>query len=282
MKTRHILQETARSIARNRTAFMLSTSVQAVCLTLLTVFFIVTLNLNAVVRAAGRKVEIHAFLAEDANVQSLIARVDLIDGVQSTRFVSKGEALEELRADLGQDASVINALDENPLPASIRIVLGSGFAAFDRLEEIEHKVSLLPGVTEVWSGRESLEKLDRILRAAIALGIGILIIVAVSITFIAFQTAETSIMSRRREIDIMELVGATRSAVQAPFLLEGTFQGLLGGIAAFLVALVLDLAAKALLPAPVFPVLPVLAFALILGGVLGLLGSSIAFGRTRK
>ena len=282
MKTRYVLQETGRGIARNRTAFLLSTAVQAVCLTLLTVFFIVTINLNAVVRAAGRKVEIYAFLADDANVQSLIARVDLIDGVQNSRFVSKGEALEELRADLGQDASVVDALDDNPLPASIRIVLGSGFGAFERLEEIEHKVALLPGVTEVWSGRESLEKLDRILRAAIALGIGILVIVAVSITFIAFQAAETSIMSRRREIDIMELVGATRSAIQAPFLLEGIVQGLLGGTVAFLIVLVLVLVARTLLPAPVFPVLPVLAFALILGGVLGLLGSSIAFGRTSK
>ena len=77
MRISYILQENGRGIARNRAAFLLATAVQAVCLTLLTVFFVITLNLNAFVRAAGRKVEIYAFLADDATVQSLVERVEV-------------------------------------------------------------------------------------------------------------------------------------------------------------------------------------------------------------
>ncbi len=279
MRVSHILQESGRGIIRNRAAFLLATSVQAVCLTLLTIFFVITLNLNAVVRAAGRRIEIHAFLTDDADPLPLQNRIGMLSGVADTRFVSRDSALAELRRDLGDDATLVDALDDNPLPASIRITLESGYGASNRLAEIERKIGLLPGVNEVWSGRESIARLDRMLRTAIGLGIAVLVIVALSITFIAFQTAETSILTRRHEIEIMELVGATRMTVRMPFMLEGTLQGLLGGLAAFLLNLLLVVVARAVLPAPVFPVGAVLIFTLLIGGFLGFLGSAIALNR---
>ncbi len=282
MKASYILQETGRSIGRNRTAFILATSVQAVCLTLLTIFLVVTLNIGAVARSAGRNIELHAFVAPDADVQSLQGRIGRISGVASTRFVSKEQALAELRTELGEDAGIVEALGTNPLPPSIRVSLLPGHASPPALADMEKKVGLLPGVTEVWSGRESLSRLDRVLKTAIGLGIAVLVIVSLSVVFIVFQTVDSSIITRSREIEIMELVGATRAMVRVPFMLEGTLQGLLGGTVAFLLALVLYRVAGLVLPAPVFPLGSVLAFDLVLGSLLGLLGSVIALNRIRS
>lgn len=281
MNLRHILQESWRGVSRNRTEFSLSTSVQAVCLTLLTLFFVITLNLAVVVRTAGRRIEVHAFLTDDADPAALRVRIGQIAGVARTSHITKTDALEELREELGADATLIDALEDNPLPTSIRIALHRGYGALEQLEQFEAKVSLLPGVAEVWSGRESLNRLDRLLRAAIAFGVAILIIVSLSVVFIAFQTAENSIVSRRREIDIMELVGASRMAVRSPFMIEATAQGLIGGLASFVIVFSLSRIAGALLPRPVFPTGLVLAFTLGLGSLLGLIGSLMALNRTR-
>ena len=280
MKISHLLQETGRSIGRNRTGFALATTVQAVCLSLLALFFVITLNLSAFVEAAGRRIEVHAFLDDGADAVSPGDRISRITGVAETRYVGKDSALAELRQELGEDAALVDALEENPLPSAIRITLHRGFGGTEELAGFEHKVALLPGVDEVWSGRESLARLDRILRTSVALGIAVLIIVALSIIFVAFQTAEASILTRRREIEIMELVGATRAAVRAPFLAEGTLQGLAGGGVAFLLVLGLVAVARTVLPEPMFPVGAMLAFTLALGAILGLLGALIALNRT--
>lgn len=282
MTIRHILEESGRSISRNRTTFLLATSVLAVCLTLLSVFLVATVNVAAIGAAARRKVELYAFLSENADPQPLEAAIRRISGVTGTRFVSPDEALEELRADLGEDASVIDVLGENPLPATIRANLEPGFTAAERLADIERKIGLLAGVTEVWSGRELIVRLERILRAAVISGISILVIVSLSIAFIVFQTVDAAVTSRSREIEIMGLVGATRVTVCAPFAIEGTLQGLGGGIIAFLLVFVLYRAACAVLPRPVFPAGLVLGFVLGLGALLGLLGSLVALNRIRS
>ena len=282
MQISHILQETGRSINRNRTAFFLATSVQAVCLTLLSIFLVLTFNLGAVVHSASKNIQLNVFLSPDADTQSLQGRIRRVTGVADTRLVTKEEALAELRTEMDKDAEVIDALGTNPLPASIRVSLLPGYASPAALASLEKKVGLLPGVTEVWSGRESLSKLDQILRTAIGIGIAILVIVSLSVIFIVFQTVDSSIVTRSSEIEIMELVGASRSTVQVPFILEGTLQGFLGGIIAFILVFILGRIISFVLPAPIFPFGSLLAIDLVLGGLLGFLGSVIALNRIRR
>ncbi len=282
MSARHILSETGRSISRNRATFALATTVQAICLTLLGIFLLLAVNLGVVVRSAGRNIELHVFLTEDADAQSLGDRIRCITGVADTRFVSKEEALAELVAELGEDSSLVTALGSNPLPASIRVSLQPGFSNPALLADIEAKVRLLPGVSEVWSSQEGLVRLNRLLRATVWLGLGILVIVSLAVAFIVFQTVDSSISSRAREIEIMELVGASRSVVRAPFILEGIVQGILAGACAFTAVLLLAWVAATVLPAPVVPVWTLLTANLGLGALLGLAGSLVALDRISR
>jgi cell division protein FtsX len=277
-----VLRETWRAVTRNLGSFLMATAVQAVCLSLLAVFAVVALNLPTVVNATRKQIEIHVFLAPGTDAADLQSRIRHISGIRATRYVSSDDALAELTAELGDDASLVEALETNPLPASIRATLAPGAASPQRLAAIERKIALLPGVTEAWSGSEDIARLDRLLRVAIGITIGILILVSLSVAFVVFQAVETSILTRAREIEIMELVGATRAMVRAPFILEGTFQGLLGGAVALLLVTILWLTVASVFPQPVFPLNGVALLSLGLGGLLGFLGSTTALNRLHK
>jgi cell division transport system permease protein len=282
MRLSYIFQEALRSISRNRGSFLLAATVQAICLVLLSVFTILTWNLVRLSQTASRRIELYAFASEQAEPTLLVQRIASLDGVAQARYVPKAEALIELRTDLGPDSSLVDALEQNPLPPSIRITVRSGFASLSELAALERKIQLIPGVTEVWSGKEMVERLERITRTVMFLDIGILVIVFLAVLFIAFQTVESSIASRQHEIQIMELVGATGTTVRLPFVLEGTAQGILGGAAAFVLAVVLHRLTTVVIPATVLPTGIVLLADLGLGALSGVTGSLIALNRIHR
>jgi cell division transport system permease protein len=256
MRLSYILQETFRSINRNRSSFILAATVQAICLVLLSVFIILTWNLARLSEAARRHIELYAFVDDGTDPTVLVERVSSLDGVAQARFVPKDQALTELRSDLGPDSSLVDAL--------------------------EQKIMLIPGVTEVWSGKDMVARLERITRTVTFLDIGILIIVSLAVLFIAFQTVESSIASRHHEIQIMELVGATGTTVRLPFVFEGTAQGILGGAAAFILAMLCYRLATVVIPATGLPIGIVLLADLGLGALSGVAGSLIALNRIHR
>jgi len=282
MKLSYLLQEAFRSINRNRGSFILAATVQAICLVLLSVFIILTWNLMRLSETASRRIELYAFVSEQADPAQLVDRIGSLDGVAQARYVSKDEALVELRADLGPDSSLVNALEDNPLPPSVRIAVRAGFASLSELAALEQKALLIPGVTEVWSGKEMVERLGRITRTVMFLDIGILVIVFCAVLFIAFQTVESSIASRHHEIQIMELVGATGTTVRLPFVIEGTAQGFLGGASAFVIAVVFHRLTTVVIPASALPIGPVLLADLGLGVLSGIVGALIALNRIHR
>jgi cell division transport system permease protein len=282
MRLSYILQETFRSIKRNRGSFLLAATVQAICLVLLSVFIILTWNLVRLSQTASRRIELYAFVDDQAEPTLLVDRIASLDGVAQARYVPKEEALIELRADLGPDSSLVDAIEQNPLPASVRITVRSGFASLSELSALEQKIQLIPGVTEVWSGKEMVERLERITRTVMFLDIGILVIVFLAVLFIAFQTVESSIASRQHEIQIMELVGATGTTVRLPFVFEGTAQGIAGGAAAFVLAVVFYRLTTVVIPAAVLPTGIVLLADLGLGALSGVAGSLIALSRIHR
>ena len=282
MRPSYILQEAFRSMNRNRGSFILAATVQAICLVLLSVFIILTWNLVRLSETARRHVELYAFVGDQAEPTLLVERIASLDGVAQARYVPKDEALTELRTDLGPDSSLVDALEQNPLPPSVRITVRSGFASLSELTALEQKIQLIPGVTEVWSGKELVERLERITRTVMFLDIGILVIVFCAVLFIAFQTVESSIASRHHEIQIMELVGATDTTIRLPFVFEGTAQGVLGGTAAFVLAVVFHRLTAVVIPATVLPTGIVLLADLGLGALSGITGSLIALNRIHR
>ncbi len=282
MSITFVLKETFRTIKLNKLNFFFSATVQALCLLLLLIFVTITLNLTSVVKEVHNRIEIYAFLDEKSSYQKVADKVFLIAGIKEVRYVSQDEALEELKDDLGEDASLLKGIDKNPLPNSLRIKLEQDFQSSFKIREVEKKISAIPGIKEVWSGREVLEKLERLLRIAFFSNFLLLAIVGLAVIFIIFQNIESTIFHRRREIEIMRLVGATDYLVNAPFYGQGFLQGILGGLIAFLILSLLAYLASFALPKFLFPHFYLFLFAITLGSILGIFGSYAALARIKE
>lgn len=281
MNLSYLLKETFKTIRRTLNQFLLSGIVMSICLLITAIFLTLTINIVKLARSAAEHAEIYAFVSDEAasNPALLIQRIANISGISSVKFVSKSEATEELYRDLGEDTTLLSAIGEDPIPASIRISLSPGFINKESITQIEEKLLRLPGVIEVWSGKDLLAQLNQAVRTVVILDILILIIVSSSVLFIAFQTIENSISRRSQEIEIMELVGASRFAVRFPFILQGAVQGLVGSIATLIMIYIIYRVVASLIPAPYFPILTIFLFILISGILLGVGGSVLALNQ---
>jgi cell division transport system permease protein len=282
MSLKTLLHELGRGLRHHRATFSMAIAVQAICLLLFTIFVVITLNMFGFLSSARNRVDIYAFVSDEAKPDDLKQSLKEIAGVADVRYVTKDEALSELKQDLGESSSVIDALGYNPLPPSLRIRLAPGYASARNLVEVERKISIMPGIKELWSGRELLARLERIFTTAVIVDLALLIVIALSVVFIIFQSVESTIYTRQKEIEIMRLVGATNAAVKGPFYFEGVFQGVAGGAVAFALALALYQVAATQLPQPIFPIPGLAILDVVLGGVLGYLGADIALSRLVK
>ncbi len=281
MNLKFVAQETFRTIRLNRLNFFLASLVLAICLFLFLIFFTLTLNIFSLVRETSNRIEIYAFLEEKVSYREIADKVFLIAGVKEVRYVPKDEALKELEEDLGEDVGILSALDKNPLPNSLRIRLEPNLRSSLALLTVEKKLTNIPGIKEVWSGRKILERLEKTLRIALLAALGILFAVGVAVIFITFQSIEAIFFQRAKEIEIMRLVGASEYLVSAPFYLQGFLQGLGGGLFAFLGVALLNYFVSRTLIIFSFPTLSILLLSLSLGAILGILGSFTALSRMK-
>ncbi|MEO0021270.1 MAG: permease-like cell division protein FtsX [candidate division WOR-3 bacterium] len=281
MSLSYLIKETYRTLTRNINQFLLSSAVISICLLILGIFIVITVNVIKLTKSMTNQTEIYVFLTDEItnDPSPLLQRIATIAGIATVKFISKSEALQELQADLENDSLLVNVLGEDPIPASLRITLDPEYATPRDLTLIEEKLLRLPGITEVWSGKELLKQLSQVARTLFLLDIVILAIVTVSVIFIAFQTVENSIIRRSQEIEIMELVGASRFAIQFPFVLQGALQGLGGSLIALLLIFAIYRLIVTVLPAPYCPALLILLAMLIIGIILGIGGSFLALNR---
>lgn len=255
-------------------------------------FWLLSLNLGQAVAQWRERVRIIVYLREEprpAAVDDLLARVQALGGAQRVRFVSRAEALSSLKRSLGAQASVVDHLPRNPLPASVEVTPTPEAATPEGTRELVQRLAALPEVEEVQGGAEWVDSLAQWQRLFEMTGLGVGAVLALA-AILTVTTATTLVLhARRDEMEIMRLVGATETVIRLPLLLQGMAQGLLGAAAA-LGALV---AAHTLVAPRVEPLLtltlglsravflsaPQMLLLLAGGAMLGALGGLLAKGR---
>jgi cell division transport system permease protein len=169
------------------------------------------------------------FLKPEAKRAELEPRLRADARVAALRFVSRDEALAELRVAAGL-ADVVAALERNPLPDTFVVRATRGGAP--ALEELARALQALPGVANVqvdsaWA--ERLAALARIGRLALA---ALAALLATGLVAVTFNTIRLQILTQREEIEVSQLLGATDAFVRRPFFYLGLLQGLAGGVLA--------------------------------------------------
>jgi cell division protein FtsX/septal ring factor EnvC (AmiA/AmiB activator) len=232
MIARHVKRAFADVLA-NR--FLNAVTVVTVSLAVLIVsaallFFV---NTRGILDAWQQETRIIAYLAAEAGsaAPSLKRTIEAIDGVRRARFIPREEALQELKAQMPNQASLFEHLEENPLPDAFEIELNAASNGWERIDAIAERISALTEIEAVEYGRKWVVTLQGIIRALQAVGaamIGLFFVAAVSIVA---STTRLAIYSRREEVEIMRLVGAAEGFIKAPFYITGLLQGLVGGAA---------------------------------------------------
>ena len=297
MRVRFFMAEALRSIRANAAVSVAATVTVLIAVFILGAFIPSFLYVQSTVDAQKSRLDINIYLADTATVsqvngiQQQLAK-DQQDGlVKEFTYVSPEEGLEDLRGRLS-DPSILDDLTSNPLPAKFNV---KPVDPADSKEIIAHYAegpAIDPGLG-IKYGEKTADKLLTVARFIQWAGLGLISILLVASILLIGNTIRLSIFARRREVEVMKLVGATNWFIRWPFVIEGIVCGLIGAALAVLLlwtvkitvvdtwirgadsALTRDEATSL-----AFPVLGLILIAS--GAVVGALGSGITLRRFLK
>jgi cell division transport system permease protein len=230
-------REAWRSFKHHRglayTAIFSLTAALAVC----GVFLVLAHNAELAMKLVGDRREMVVYLRDEITREqrdALMARMNELYG--QVTYVSRDEAWKEFTEQVG-DPALLEAVDGNPLPASLRVKLRPELLNFTKMNEAARQVADFPEVEDVRFGGEWVKRLDEIgdglKRGALAVGS----VVALAIVFVMYNTIRLTVMARRPQVEIMSRLGATDRFIATPFIveamLEATFASVLALAAVF-------------------------------------------------
>ena len=245
-------------------------------------FGLVAYNTRLALERLEERVEIRAYVTEGTEADAVAAAVGDIRAfpeVANVTYVSPEDALKRARVEMAEFKDVF---EPEFLPASMEVRLKPGMRDPEQVKAVSKRLNGYPFVDDVRYGEEWVQKFYSVRRAATAAGIILGIAFAFAAMIIIGSTIRTSVLARSREIGIMRLVGATDGFIRAPFLIDGLLKGLIGGVMAVVLMWVTRAALTATVLAFQFFPTPVLLLGIVIGAVIGLLGSAVSVGRQLK
>jgi cell division transport system permease protein len=205
----------------------------AISILIVSAFSLFFVNANEIINSWKKGIKIMVYLKPDTpetkNLE-LIRKIQLMEGIRNVRFISKNEAFQELKKQMRRQSSLFENLKENPLPDAFEIRLKSSFQNQEKVEMLATKLESLPRVDEVEYGQRWLGQFTNFFNLFRFTGYAMGGLFFMAALLIVANTIRLVLYSRRDEVEIMRLVGATDSFIKAPFYIQGVIQGVFGGI----------------------------------------------------
>ncbi len=227
----YFIAEALKSIFRNSWMSLASVGVVIITLFLLGSFMLLNYNIEFLSSDIKSQIEVMVFLDEDLSrtqVDQLYIEIDNFEGTQEVTFVSREEALERLKVQMGEQGYLLEGYggENNPIRDSFEV---KSIVPED-VPELAGEIEMLSGVVRVDYGSEVLEKLFSVSRILNWVGVAFMIGLGISATFLIANTIKLTVFTRRQEIAIMKTVGATDWFIRWPFVIEGLVLGGLGSL----------------------------------------------------
>lgn len=272
-------KEGFKNLTRNSWMTVASISAVTVTLLLVGVFATILLNLNDIGSQIEEDVEVRVFIdltAEQQEQQELKQQIEEISQVSSVDFQSKEEGLNQLIDSLGDEGEVFETLkDENPLNDVFIVQTEEPEDTIEVAETIEG----LQTVEKVEYAKETVERLFNVMDIARNVGLAIIAGLLFTAMFLIANTIRITIVARKREIEIMKMVGATNWFIRWPFLIEGVLIGIFGSAIPIALVIVgynfLYTEIQTRFPTLFIDILPVYPFVLRVSALLILMGVTI-------
>jgi cell division transport system permease protein len=243
------IQEAFRALRRNAAPSMAAIVTTVVTVVLLGVLIPIFQTTQAKSDQIRDSLETRVAVYDDATtgeIEALQRKLEAIPHVSSVEFINKAEALRELEDDLGKKKSedLLAQLHQNPLPRNFAVKADDAA----NLDAVRAAItppgpngkpkpisSIIPAKDGVFDRQEESKQIEQVTSALkIVLTVITALLIAASLMLVG-NTIRLSIYTRRREVEVMRLVGASRWFIRWPFMIEGVVVGFLGGLVAILV-----------------------------------------------
>ncbi|HIU25175.1 MAG TPA: ABC transporter permease [Candidatus Copromorpha excrementigallinarum] len=231
-------------------------------LLILSIFFILVININTAAETIQQDYDsIEIYLQDETTreqADEIINDLDGREGVDDVYYKTKDEAMNEFRQRWGENAYLLDSLEENPLPNSIVIMISD----LESADQIAQQAATYDGIEDVKFYKDTVDKLLSATRyIQIAAVVVMVFLIIVSIVVVS-NTIKLTVFNRAGEISIMKYVGATNWFIRGPFLAEGIIIGIISaglsvGIASFIYSKIVDAFGEQMLSALSMPMVPV-------------------------
>ena len=291
----YVMRRAFQNIRGNLFPNLTTIGIIAISILIFSTFTLISLNLTSFLKIWEDKIEVIAYLKKGTplkEVEGLLKNTRQLEGVEGVKYISPFDAMAFLESKLGGQKNLLQGIQPAVLPPSFEIQLKKDYRNSTRIKEVVSRLKQFPQFEEIQYGQEWVETFSALVHIVRLTQwiLGGLFLVA--IIFITSNILQLTISSRREEIEIMHLVGASPAFIRIPFYVEGFIQGLLGGGLAIFFLYLLHKGLFLYIPPsiqawlvriPIF-FLPqwTILWILIGGMVLGFLGSCVAFTRFLK
>ena len=222
-------REAIRSFLHHRGLAVTAIVSLAAALTLCGVLLLLTHNAQLAMAAIGDRREMIVYLRDDVSASQrdlLIGRVSELYG--SVTFVNKEQAWQEFVRQVG-DESLLEAVGDNPLPASLRIKLRPELLEPAAMDSTAAQISRFAELEDVRYGQEWARRLHQAGSALTQVTLLVLVVVGLTVVFILHNTIRLTVLARRQQVEIMSRLGATDGFIATPFVIEALLEALIAG-----------------------------------------------------
>lgn len=298
----YLLGEGIRNVFKNKKSTSASIIIMSLTMLIFGVFFVITQNINSIMKQIESEQGIEVFLYDisEDQTKALEDYIRNIDGINTVEYKSKEDALNQLKSQFKDREDLLSGYDENNIfPASYVVTLTDLTKNNEVKQKIEEYDKDKPDtekvIKKITSSDETITTLINLANGIrIITGVILVILIIISI-FIISNTIKLTVHARRKEISIMKYVGATNSFIRWPFIVEGIIIGIISGaISIIIIGINYNLIANKILESQVVSAMSInlLTFAdmfglivlvyTILGVGIGILGSCISMRRYLK
>lgn len=225
------IRDAFKSVFRNFSLSLASVSCITITLVIVAVSIIASFNVENFTKEIESDLTVVVFLEQDAtsdDVEDLLKKIKKIDNVDSYEFKGK----EKVKEDMQKESEVFNSImsdwskEDNPLKDTFQIRVKDA----EQISKTANKIKKMDKVSLVRYGEGMVDKLVNAFSSIEKVAYGVVIALIVVTVFLIINTIKLTIFSRKREISIMRLVGASNFSIKTPFIIEGMILGLIGSI----------------------------------------------------
>ena len=223
----YTLKQAFLQVFRNRTMSIASIFAITAMLLILSIFFILVINVNTAAQMIQNDYDsIEIFLEDDMtkqDAQTIVDDISAREGVDEAYYKSRETAMDEFKARWGKNAYLLDSLKENPLPNSIVIMISD----LEKATSLAETAATYDGVEDVKFYKDTVDKLLDATRFIQLAAIVIMVFLIIVSVVVVSNTIKLTVFNRSNEISIMKYIGATNWFIRGPFLAEGIIIGII-------------------------------------------------------